>query len=338
MHITEGCGARAVSKVTRSKGMELLTPDERVAVQKKLPLARRRLRSMKSSTKKTKWTLDAAAQRARGSRLRRQRPETCRSRSDTATATRSSSTAITGARFKFGRVVIAGKPTPSATGADQRRPRAFPTGDVSIKQSALNLAQQHVYNLGVFSGARVGLEPLGDDPIAAVRIDALFAKPHSRRCASAWTPLLEQNRFELPRVRAEYTDRDFLGSARRLELVQQAGYAFVPSITSPDKTGPVSLTTAQITLPSVLPPGGGIDFVGRGGVLAREIQYGFNYYERPRPARPSQYRWGQADLVASLRELRALLRRPRSTSISARSSTPTGPARRCSPTASLPAR
>ncbi|TMA31102.1 MAG: hypothetical protein E6J88_04585, partial [Deltaproteobacteria bacterium] len=74
----------------------------------------------------------------------------------------------TGARFHFGKVVVTGNrqiaanEIATATGIDK--------GQVYSPQ-AIALAQQRVYNLGTFSGVRVQLEPLGDTPIAAVRVN-----------------------------------------------------------------------------------------------------------------------------------------------------------------------
>ena len=285
IHVAEGRRTR-VTRVDIA-GMELLSHDERVAVQKMLPLAggdwfdedlyekdktelvtqlREHGFAAAESSGEVKVSLDEA----------------------TAVVTL---TAITGARFKFGRVIIAGNR--AITKELIERAAQIPTGK-EFQQSQLNLAQQRVYNLGVFSGARVGLEPLGDDPVAAVRVDVREAPFQTMRYGLGAS--LEQNRFVVPRVKIEYTNRNFLGGAHKLELAEQAGYAFVPSITSPDKTGPVSLTTVQFTLPSFLPFG--IDFINR-AEFSREIQYGFNYYETA--ARTAlQLRYGKQTIVASL--------------------------------------
>jgi len=289
VHIVEGRRARVV-QVTIA-GMDELSQEERIAVQAKLPLAGGDFFD-EELYEQDKLTLVAqlkehgfAAAEASGD---------VQVSLDEALAT-VKLTASTGKRFRFGRVFISGNhtiPTELITEAARIKPGA------PYQASGLNLAQQRVYNLGVFSGVRVGLEPLGDDPVAAVRVNVREAPFQTVRVG--FGAELEQNRFELPRVRLEYTDRDFFGGARRLELVEQAGYAFVPSITDPSKTGPVSLTTAQLTLPSVLPLG--IDVIGR-GEFSREIQYGFNYYETAARA-ALQLRYGKQTFVASLNFVR----------------------------------
>ncbi len=290
VHVSEGRRTR-VQRVTVTGMEEVLGADERADVQRKLPLAGGDWFDEEQYEKDKAGLVDQLKERGFASA---EATGDVQVSLDTALAT-VTLTARPGPRYKFGRVIVAGNraiPTDLILKAAH-----IPSGDY-FAPSTLNLAQQRVYNLGVFSGARVGLEPLNDNPVAAVRVDVREAPFQTVRFGVGAEA--EQNRFEVPRVRVEYTDRDFLGGARKLELVEQAGYAFVPSLTSPDKTGPVSLTTAQITLPSVIPPG--IDFIGR-GELDREIQYGFNYYETAARA-ALQLRRGPNTIVASVNFVR----------------------------------
>jgi translocation and assembly module TamA len=178
-----------------------------------------------------------------------------------------------GPRFKIGKVVVTGnRQIPAdhiitATGLNK--------GDTYSPQ-ALVLAQQRIYNLGAFSGVRVGLEPLGDAPVAAVRINVREAPFHTIRVGVGGS--IEQTRWELPRLHGEYTDRSLFGGLRRLELSSTVGYAFVDSPFSyhPDQSGPASNNSAQLTIPNVLVPG--LDWITR-GELTREVQSGFRYYD-----------------------------------------------------------
>jgi translocation and assembly module TamA len=177
-----------------------------------------------------------------------------------------------GERFKFGKVNVSGNrrvdadEIANATGINK--------GDQFSPQS-IALAQQRVYNLGAFSGVRVGLEPFGETPVAAVRVNVREAPFQTIRVGGGGS--LEEGRWELPRLRAEYTNRSLLGGLRRLELASNAGYAFVPNALPGYDVGHSGITTqssAQLTVPNVIKPG--LDWITR-LEFAREIQSGFSY-------------------------------------------------------------
>lgn len=178
-------------------------------------------------------------------------------------------TVATGPRYTFGRVLVSGNR--SVATDEIVRAAGIDRGE-QFRQSKLELAQQRVYNLGAFSGVRVGLEPFGDSPVATVRVNVREAPFQTVRLGLGLSA--EQNRYEIPRLHAEYTNRNLLGGLRRLELATNLGYAFTPTLTDPK--GIVTLTTAQLITPNVVFPG--LDFIVR-GEGAREIQYGFSYDE-----------------------------------------------------------
>jgi translocation and assembly module TamA len=182
-------------------------------------------------------------------------------------------TCATGPRFKFGKVTVTGNrqipagPIAQATGIDRGDP---------YSPSAIALAQQRVYNLGAFSGVRVGLEPLGDTPVAAVRVSVREAPFQTIRFGLGFSA--EDTRWELPRLRGEYANRSLFGGLRRLELTSTVGYAFVshPWDYDASQSGITSNNSAVLTVPNVLLPG--LDWVSR-GEFTREVQAGFNYYD-----------------------------------------------------------
>ncbi len=182
-------------------------------------------------------------------------------------------TAEPGKRYKFGKVIVSGnRQIPAdqiarATGIDQGD-RYSPTG--------MELAQQRVYNLGTFSGVRVGLEPLGETPVATVRVNVREAPFETVRFGIGGTA--EQTRYVLPKLHGEYTNRSLFGGLRRLELASDVGYAFVPDIFHYDQaqSGIVTQTSAQLTIPNFYYPG--LDAVAR-GEFDREFQQGFSYDE-----------------------------------------------------------
>src|SRR3954468_5118404 len=194
-----------------------------------------------------------------------------------------------GERYKCGKVNVTGNRRISAD--DIANATGIDRGD-PYSPHAIALAQQRVYNLGAFSGVRVGLDPLGDRPVAAVRINVREEPFQTVRFGIGGSA--EETRWELPRIRAEYTNRSLLGGLRRLELASTVGYAFVPDPFrfEPSVSGITTQTSAQVTIPNVLSPG--LEAIAR-GEFAREVQSGFSYadvaarggflYRRGAPAR-----------------------------------------------------
>src|SRR2546428_1897735 len=178
-----------------------------------------------------------------------------------------------GDRFKFGDVTVSGN---QRVASDEI---VFATGirrGDRFTPKAIALAQQRVYNLGAFSGVRVNLEPLTDPPFAGVRVNVREAPIHTVRLGLGGSA--EESRWELPRLRAEYTNRSLLGGLRRLELSNSAGYAFVPSPVpgqyDPARSGITTLTSAQLPIPTMFVPG--LDWISR-AEFARETQSSFSY-------------------------------------------------------------
>jgi len=206
-----------------------------------------------------------------------------------------------GSRYTFGRVVVTGNRAIDAS--EIIRATGIRRGDL-FSPRALQLAQQRVYNLGAFAGVRVALEPLGDSPVAAVQVTVREAPFQTIRLGIGGQ--IEEFRWELPRLRADYTNRNLFGGLRRLELSSTLGYAFVPSLPEvirkapQTETGLVTLTSAQLTTPNVLFPG--VDLVSR-AEFARELQQGFAYDEVAGRFGPL-YRIDRHSIAASLNFVR----------------------------------
>ena len=180
-------------------------------------------------------------------------------------------TADTGERFKFGKVTVSGNRRISSDEI------TFATGIGKNEQyspAAIALAQQRVYNLGTFSGVRVGLEPIGDTPVAGVRVNVREAPFQTFRFGIGGSA--EDERWVLPRLHGEYTNRSLLGGLRRLELSSTVGYAFVnsPFDFKPEQSGITSENSAVITIPNIFTPG--LDSVNR-AEFDREVQGGYSY-------------------------------------------------------------
>jgi translocation and assembly module TamA len=179
----------------------------------------------------------------------------------------------TGKRFKFGKVTVSGN---RRIASDEITFATGITKGERFSPSAMALAQQRVYNLGTFSGVRVGLEPLSDDPVAGVRVNVREAPFQTFRFGFGGSA--EEQRWELPRLHGEYTNRSLFGGLRRLELSSTVGYAFVnsPFDYSPTQSGITSENSAVLTVPNIWTPG--LDWVSR-GEFDREVQGGYAYDE-----------------------------------------------------------
>jgi translocation and assembly module TamA len=200
-----------------------------------------------------------------------------------------------GQRYVFGPVVVTGNREVDA--AQIARATGINPGD-RFTPRALQLAQQRVYNLGAFAGARVALEPPGEAPVATVRVTVREAPFNTVRFGVGGQ--IEEFRWELPRLHADYTNRNLLGGLRRLELSSNLGYAFVPDIYRRERDGIVTLTSAQIVNPNVLFPG--LDFINR-AEFSRQLQQSFSFNEVG--ARTALlYRIGSHSLSASLNLVR----------------------------------
>jgi translocation and assembly module TamA len=179
----------------------------------------------------------------------------------------------TGKRFKFGKVTVSGNRRISS---DEITFATGITRGERYSPSAMALAQQRIYNLGTFSGVRVGLEPLSDDPVAGVRVNVREAPFQTFKIGFGASA--EEQRWELPRIHGEYANRSLLGGLRRLELSSTIGYAFVnsPFDYSPTQSGITSENSAILTIPNIITPG--LDWVSR-GEFDREVQGGYAYDE-----------------------------------------------------------
>ncbi|HEX4382070.1 MAG TPA: POTRA domain-containing protein, partial [Myxococcales bacterium] len=209
-------------------------------------------------------------------------------------------TADPGERFKFGKVTVSGNRRISS------KEITFATGitpGMRYSPETVALAQQRVYNLGTFSGVRVGLEPLGDDPIAGLRVNVREAPFQTFRFGIGGSA--EDERWVLPRLHGEYTNRSLLGGLRRLELSSTVGYAFVnsPFDYKPDQSGITSENSAVVTIPNIFTPG--LDSVNR-AEFDREVQGGYSYDQFALRA-GLLYRYGRHSIAPSMNLVRYFL-------------------------------
>lgn len=153
-----------------------------------------------------------------------------------------------GARFRFGPIFVAGS---GALPRDRVREQAA----IEIRpgawfdESKLASAQARVFELGVFGGVRVTRGT--PDPargIIPVVVAVREAPVHTLR-AGPGVGVQANARWDLHAM-AGYTDRNFFGDLRRLQLDVKVGYAFL--LVTPRKEAPVGLANLEFSQPGAI--------------------------------------------------------------------------------------
>lgn len=153
-----------------------------------------------------------------------------------------------GRRFRFGPVFVAGT---AAIPRDRIRDQALVTvkpGDW-YSDDAMARAQARVFDLGVFGGVRVTRGT--PDPVRGIIPIVIAVREAPFRTIRAGPGVgIEANvRWDVNAM-AGWTNRNFLGDVRRLQLDARAGYAWL--VTSPAKQGPIGLATAEFSQPGAI--------------------------------------------------------------------------------------
>ncbi|WP_242394103.1 autotransporter assembly complex protein TamA [Anaeromyxobacter oryzisoli] len=153
-----------------------------------------------------------------------------------------------GRRFRFGPVFVAGT---AAIPRDRIRDQAL----VAVKpgdwysDDAMARAQARVFDLGVFGGVRVSRGT--PDPVRGIIPIVIAVREAPFRTIRAGPGVgIEANvRWDVNAM-AGWTNRNFLGDVRRLQLDARAGYAWL--VTSPAKQGPIGLASAEFSQPGAI--------------------------------------------------------------------------------------
>jgi translocation and assembly module TamA len=165
-----------------------------------------------------------------------------------------------GVRYHMGAVQVAQKPSArvEAWRVEEQVNEALEPYDW-YSPEALEEAQARVFDMGVFGAARV--EPGEGDPRTGrvpLRVEVAEAPFHEVKAGLGIG--FEQLRQEAHAV-AGYTQRDFLGGLRRLDLEARAGYAFIPSAYTTFRgqdavirSGPVGGLSATLEQPRLFHP------------------------------------------------------------------------------------
>lgn len=179
-----------------------------------------------------------------------------------------------GPRLRIGRIVIAG--ALHVTRLRITSVAAMKPGDW-YSLSAIELTQRRVYDLGAFSGVRV-IRGAASHQAGTVDIVISVREAPFQTVKAGGGLGLTVGRVELPQLRLEYTNRNFLGALRRLEIGLKGGWAFLPNPAQAfgpqGVQGIVTDDFAQLTLPNVALVD--VDAATRVEFL-QELQQGYSY-------------------------------------------------------------
>jgi translocation and assembly module TamA len=150
-----------------------------------------------------------------------------------------------GPRYRFGPILVAGtgkvpRDRVRLEAADEIR-----SGDW-YDERKLGTAQNHVFAMGVFGGVRVSRgTPDPQRGIIPILVAVREAPFRSVRLGPS-LGVVSNSRVDLSAV-VGWTNRDFLGGLRKLDLSLTAGYAWL--ITPPHDRGPIATAAADFTQP-----------------------------------------------------------------------------------------
>jgi translocation and assembly module TamA len=155
-------------------------------------------------------------------------------------------TVVPGPRLRFGSVQVTGTArVPSSKVVDQATLEV--ERGALFDERALARAQNRIFNLGVFAGARVST---GSPDLERSELPVLVAVQEAPFQTLRMGPgiAFDTSRWEVQGL-ASWTHRNFLGDLRKLQLEAQAGYAWIPAAS---KEGMVGKATAVFEQPGAL--------------------------------------------------------------------------------------
>ena len=148
-----------------------------------------------------------------------------------------------GQRYRFGPILVAGTGKVPRERVRQQAADEIKTGEW-YDERKLSSAQNHVFSMGVFGGVRVSRgTPDPQRGIIPILVAVREAPFRSVRLGPS-LGVVSNSRIDLSAV-AGWTNRNFLGGLRRLDLSITAGYAWL--ITQPRDEGPIATLSADLT-------------------------------------------------------------------------------------------
>jgi translocation and assembly module TamA len=191
-----------------------------------------------------------------------------------------------GERYKFGALFVGGAVAIPRSRIREEAEVAIKPG-ATFDSSALRKGQGRISDMGVFGGVRVTTgtpdEVRKQMPVVVSVREAPF-----RTIRAGPSFEFEATKWELDAL-VGWSHRNWLGGLRKLNLDLKAGYAWLPTIISPTKTGVVGLASADFTQPAII--GHDVDLNVR-VELERGLELAYDFWaERFRIGTP--IRWGR---------------------------------------------
>jgi translocation and assembly module TamA len=188
-----------------------------------------------------------------------------------------------GRRFRFGPIFVAGTAQISRDRIREQALAAVKPGEWYADE-ALAKAQARVFDLGVFGGVRV-TRGTPDERRAIIPIVVAVREAPFRTIRAGPGVGIEANTRWDVHAMAGWTNRNFYGDLRRLQLDLRAGYAWL--LGRVNKQGVVALSTAEFSQPGAISRN--IDVATR-LELERGLEQGYDFWsERLRLAFPLRF-------------------------------------------------
>ncbi len=190
-------------------------------------------------------------------------------------------TVVPGARYRFGRIQVRGVGAETGARIEDQAAIEIRPGE-PVDDRAVARAKARIFNLGVFSGVRVTLGAL-DPETGTVPVLVAVREAPFRTFRVGPGIGFETLRWEAQGL-ASWSDRNFFGDLRKLEIDLRAGYAWLPDPLSPIQEGPVGLLAVEFTQPAAITRE--IDLTLR-AEAERSLEPGYGYWaERFRVGAP----------------------------------------------------
>jgi len=153
-----------------------------------------------------------------------------------------------GERYRYGGVFVAGAAKIPRNRIREEARDVIVPGQI-FDATQLPKAQQRVSDLGVFGGVRVAPGP-ADEARRTMPVVVSVREAPFRTIRLGPSIGVQQSRHDVSAI-AGWQHRNWLGGLRRLSLDARAGYAWIPNVFSPQKSGTIGELKGDFTQPGI---------------------------------------------------------------------------------------